>query len=71
MDKLTAEIIKEQLVGETSGHMDNIPNNPLFYSLFSVYLKQKGSDIYNYKHQTEDMFAGFLEEVALALRKKD
>lgn len=70
MEKLTAEIIKEQLIGETSGHMANIPNSPLFYSLFSVYLRQKGSDIYNYKHAKEDMFAEFLEEVAIALRKE-
>lgn len=68
MEKLTAEIIKEQLIGETFGHMATIPNNPLFYTLFCVYLRQKGSDIYNYKHLEEDLFANFLEEIALALK---
>ena len=67
MEKLTAEIIKEQLVGESSGHMANIPNNPLFYSMFRVYLLQNGSDIYNYQHSNENLFAKFLREIADAL----
>ena len=67
MEKLTAEIIKDQLIGETSGHMANIPNNPLFYSMFSVYLRENKSDIYNYKHNEKDLFAEFLKEIAEAL----
>ncbi len=29
-----ANVIKEQCIGETAGHMANIPNNPILYSIF-------------------------------------
>lgn len=29
-----ANVIKEQCIGVTSGHMAHIPNNPILYSIF-------------------------------------
>ena len=37
MDKLTAEIIKNQMIGQTGGHMANIPNSPVVFSMFEVF----------------------------------
>ena len=37
MDKLTAEIIKTQMIGQTSGHMANIPNSPVIFSMFETF----------------------------------
>ena len=62
MDKLTAEIIKNQMIGETSGHMANIPNNPILFSLYKVYFEQSKNSNYNIA------FVEFIEELGKALK---
>lgn len=42
MDKLTAEIIKNQMIGQTSGHMANIPNSPVVFGNFGDNLRILG-----------------------------
>jgi len=37
MEILTAEIIKNQMIGTTNGHMAEIPNIPIIYSTFQVF----------------------------------
>jgi hypothetical protein len=62
MEKLTAEIIKDQLIGETNGHMATVPNNPIIFSLYSVWYAQNGQN-----KNWNDAFASFLKEVAQGL----
>jgi len=63
MDKLTAEIIKNQMIGQTDGHMAAIPNNPILFSIFEVY---KGDIL-----ATRDfVFKEFISELNEALNKK-
>lgn len=63
MEKLTAELIRESMIGSTSGHMASIPNSPIIFGLFSVYERQSG------KHY-EEAFVSMLEEMVEALGDK-
>lgn len=41
MDISTAKIIREQLIGEYSGHMAAIPFNPVLHSMFNVIMDEE------------------------------
>ena len=64
MDKLTAKIIQEQMIGQTNGHMAAIPNNPIMFSMFEVYCDGTLAD-------RDWMFAEFLKEISEALKEKE
>lgn len=69
MDKLTAEIIKTQMIGQTSGHMASIPNSPVIFSMFETFYNiSRTSDggMYNWN----DAFKLFISELSNALNEK-
>lgn len=68
MEKLTAEIIKNQMIGQTSGHMANIPNSPVVFSMFEVFyntLRTKSGGTYDWN----DAFKVFISELNEALKE--
>lgn len=65
MDKLTAIIIKEQMIGETSGHMAFIPNSPVLFSIYQVY--QQNVSLPSGEDDSE--FISFLKDLVQALEK--
>lgn len=67
MDKLTAEIIKEQMIGETAGHMASIPNNPILFSIFNAYKIMSPNEI---GYNNDDIFKYFISELNEALQKE-
>ena len=58
MERLTFEIIKNQIIGQSSGHMAAIPNNPLLFSMIEQYGILEG-----YGNQ-DDSFKVFILELA-------
>jgi len=66
MDKLTAEIIQNQMIGQTSGHMAAIPNTPILYSLFETYCQSIGISNNNFNEN----FKTFISDLNEALQKK-
>lgn len=64
MDKLTAVIIKDQMIGETNGHMASIPNSPLLFSIFQSYCNS--NDIQN--NDSNKNFKMFIYEINEALK---
>jgi len=66
MEKLTAEIIKEQMIGQTSGHLAHIPNSPIIFSMFEVYYKLQDD-----RKSDDDTFINFLEEITMALKEQN
>ena len=62
MERLTAEIIREAMIGMTSGHMAAIPNSPVIYSMFDVY-KNSIVEVNN-----DYAFIKMLEEMTAALK---
>ena len=40
MEKSLANIIKEQLIGQYSGHMSAIPFNPVLHSMFTTIMSE-------------------------------
>lgn len=68
MDKLTAEIIKNQMIGQTAGHMANIPNSPVVFSMFEVFyniVRTKAGGTYDWN----DAFKVFISELNEALKE--
>lgn len=68
MDKLTAEIIKNQMIGQTAGHMSNIPNSPVVFSMFEVFYniaRTKEGGTYDWN----DAFKVFISELNEALKE--
>jgi len=63
MEKLTAEIIKDQMIGQTAGHMAHIPNSPIIFSIFEVYYKLHGGG-----GSDDETFINFLDEMLQALK---
>jgi hypothetical protein len=66
MERLTAEIIKNQMIGQTAGHMASIPNNPILFSMFEVFCNvsmQKKDTNYT----LDEAFKKFIEELNDAL----
>lgn len=69
MDRLTAEIIKNQMIGQTSGHMASIPNSPVVFSMFEVFYNISRDD--NGKmYERDDAFKKFIEELNATLKEK-
>ena len=69
MDRLTAEIIKNQMIGQTAGHMADIPNSPVVFSMFEVFCnisRTKSGGMYS----REDAFKLFISELNSALQEK-
>jgi len=66
MNRTVAEIFYQQCAGTTSGHMANVPNNPVLYSLLSAYLGDSpgSSDCYAINRAA---FADMLREMSEAL----
>ena len=60
MNKQLAKFFYEQCAGSYSGHMANIPNNPVLFGLTKAY--SGGSD--NLYAATQTEFAEMLREVA-------
>lgn len=63
MDKLTINIIKQEFVGTTNGHMAQIPNNPRLFSLLEAYKETK-----NKKEITDELFEDFICELAESIK---
>ena len=61
MEKLTAEIIKDQMIGETNGQMASVPNNPIIFSMFSTYNYNCGNGDWN------GNFTKFLKDIVNAI----
>ena len=69
MDKLTAEIIKTQMIGQTSGHMASIPNSPVIFSMFETFYnisRTNTGDMYDW----HGAFKLFISELNNALNEK-
>ena len=69
MDKLTAEMIKTQMIGETNGHMANIPNSPVIFSMFQTFhniSRTSSGGMYDW----DDAFKLFILELSNALNEK-
>lgn len=69
MDKLTAEIIKAQMIGQTSGHMANIPNSPVIFSMFETFYNISRTSAGG-KYDWNDAFKLFISELNNALNEK-
>jgi hypothetical protein len=63
MDKQTAMIVRQQIVGEYSGHMSSIPFNPILHSIFGVLM---GGEPRNFN---EYDFAKALRQLADAIEQ--
>jgi len=60
VDKVFADFFYEQCAGTYSGHMANVPNNPMFYAMVKAY---SGSHDSCYAASKTE-FAKFLREIA-------
>ena len=70
MDKLTVEIIKEQIIGETNGHMGSMPNSPILYSIFESYrlvIESDGKHVLN-SISRGTVFKRFISDLNKALQ---
>jgi len=70
MDKKTAQIIKEQIIGKSEGHMSMIPFSPTLHSMFTVLMR--GNEVYENIHgqsyeDQDKTFAKTLRQIADAL----
>lgn len=67
MDKLTSEIIKNQMIGQTSGHMSNIPNSPVVFSMFETFYNISRTSAGG-MYEWNDAFKVFITELNEALK---
>jgi hypothetical protein len=63
MEILTAEIIKNQLIGQYSGHMSAIPNNPFIFGMVEAYMRLNNEINMDYA------FKQFISELNEALKE--
>ena len=69
MDKFTAEIIKNQMIGETAGHMASIPNSPVVFSMFNTFYQMSRTEAGG-MYDWNDAFKVFISELNEALNKE-
>lgn len=63
MDKLTINIIKQEFIGTTIGHFNNIPNNPRLLSLLVAYQETKKPT-----DNATELFEDFICELAESIK---
>lgn len=65
MERKTALMIKEQIMGTTTGHMANVPNSPILWSIFTTLIGDDYDPVHDNKK--EKAFAALCREIADAL----